>query len=892
MTAKPGAPRRVSPPAPDPAGEAVLARLHPELARWLRRRFRRLSLAQTRTLPHVLDGRNVLLTAPTGSGKTLAGFLGVFDALARRRDAGEKPAGIACLYVSPLRALAYDMAKNLHEPLAQLGWDFIDVGVRTGDTPAAERAAQRRRPPQIFVTTPESLTLLLGQPAQAPALANIAFVIVDELHALAENKRGSLLAVGLERLAALRESTGRPPPQRLGLSATVAPLPTMAEFLCGPGRPCEIVAVPESRAARVEVFSPLQRDPYPPAGYTGMRLIGELRDLIASRRTTLIFTNTRSGAESVGLRLKQVMPELADLIEVHHASLDRAVRFEVEDRLKRGELRAVVCSTSLELGIDIGSIDTVVMVAAPKGVARALQRLGRSGHSPDETSHGVLVATNINDLAECAVTAAMMARRELDPLRIPQSPLDVLAQHLTALAVAADTTPDEAFALVRRSHPFRALPRELFDRVLRYLAGGGVVLERQYRPTFGKVEVRDGVLAVPHPRVAREFYQNVGTIVSELTVLVRHRSRRIGEVEESFIKRLRPGDVFVLNGRCFRLLATRLLEAKVEPAPAALPTVPRWNANKFPLGSGLAREVVRLRTNLAALLADPTAGAPAAVARLCDDYGLSEVNAQALVRQFQLQAHVSRIPTSAFFLVEVYAREELRHVFFHSLIGRSANDALSRIVAWRLRQAQGGNALVTIDDYGFLLTLRRGQVLDGEAWRPLFAPAGAVEALRSALADAELVKWQFRGVAQTALMVPRQVRGERRNPRMMQWSSEIIYEVLRKHEPDHPLLAEAYSEATLKFLDLPRALEFLEAMSRLPIVQIDTPHVSPFSFGMYVSGIKETMMLEDPEAAIERLFHELNERLADAERDAAGSATPAPVPARTPRRRPKARARR
>jgi ATP-dependent Lhr-like helicase len=839
------------------------ARLHPALRAWVTRRFGRLAPAQELALPHVLARRDLLLTAPTGSGKTLAAFLGVFDGLARAHDDGGTGPGVLAIYVSPLRALAYDIEKNLRSPLQELGWPFVEIGIRTGDTTAAERARLRRRPPHILVTTPESLLLLLAQPAQAAAFARVRWVIVDELHALAESKRGSLLALALEQLAELRAAEGSPPPVRIGLSATVHPLPLMRDFLCGPGRTAAIVEVHDDREPELEVFSPLREHPYPAAGYTGMRIVAELRDLIETRRTTLVFTNTRSGAEAIGLRLRQAMPKLAEEIEVHHGSLDRSVRLDVEDRLKRGELRAVVCSTSLELGIDIGSVDTVVMVGAPKGVARALQRIGRSGHSLGESSHGVLVATNINDLAECVVTRRAMRRRELEPLRLPENPVDVLAQFLTVLAVSGNRTPDEAFALVRRSHPFHSLRRADFDRVLRYLEGGGAALERQYRPVFGKVTTTDdGRLGLPHPRVARELFQNIGTINSDAMVTVRHRMRRIGQVEESFVKRLCPGDVFVLQGRPYRLLEAKLLEAKVEPAKRALPTVPRWNANKIPLASGLARDVSSLRGALAERLA-ADADDERTIAWLEREYTITTVNAAALVRQFRLQARVSRIPTPHFLLVEIHADGDLRHVVFHALVGRAVNDALSRIVARRVRELHGGNALVTIDDYGFLLGLRAEQLPPDGDWRPCFAREGAEEALRAALLESQLVKWQFRGVAQTALMVPRRLRGEARGQRQMQWSAEIIHDVLRRHEPDHPLLEEAFAEASLRFLDREGALAFLDEMRTLPITTVETPRISPFAFGIHASRIRETMMMEDPEAAIERLFHEMHERLDD-----------------------------
>jgi ATP-dependent Lhr-like helicase len=409
---------------------------------------------------------------------------------------------------------------------------------------------------------------------------------------------------------------------------------------------------------------------------------------------------------------------------------------------------------------------------------------------------------------------------------------------------------------VRRSYPFRALPREKFDRVVRYLEGGGKSLERNYRDTFGKIVIVDGVLRVPRPRVAREYYQNVGTISTDQMIQVKLKRRNLGQVEESFMKRLRIGDVFVLNGRCVRLVSTELLTAKVVEAKSTLPTVPRWNANKMPLASGLAEETVRLRTELARKLAGEIGGnGGAAVAWLRGEYGLSKGNAEAITRHFQLQARESAIPTEDFFLIERVAEGELRHYFFHALIGRSANDALSRVVAQRLQQTKGGNALVTIDDYGFMFTLQGFQEMEQEAWRPLFAPEGMEESLRSALTEASLVKWQFRVAAQTGLMVPRRVHGAERGKRSLQWSSEIIFNVLRQYEPDHPLLEEAYAEATLRFLDAPRAKEFMAEVSAMPWKLLSPERVSPFSFGMYVTKIKETMTLEDPETTIERLYH-------------------------------------
>lgn len=833
---------------------SVLDRLEPSLAAWMRHRFGGPTPAQEQALPFVLAGESVLISSPTGTGKTLAGFLGVFDHIARLRQAsGGLPPGIIAVYVSPLRALAYDLTRNLKGPLAEMGWDDVDVGTRTGDTTRTDRAVQRRRPPAILVTTPESLSLLLAQKPWAAAFAKTRFLIVDELHALAENKRGTLLMLAAERLEALRGSESAAL-VRIGLSATVSPLPLLAEFLAG-GRPCRIVHVEGMKRAEIGLLTPMSDHPYPTSGYTAARMIPDLAEEVRRSRTVLVFTNTRGGAESIGLRLKQALPDLAESIEVHHASLDRELRIAVEDRLKRGELRAVVCSTSLELGIDIGSVDLVVMVSAPKGVSRALQRLGRSGHSVDAVSRGLLLATNINDLAECAATVRLMRERVLDAIRIPENPLDVLAQHLVGLAVQGCWTPDAAYGLTRRCHAYRNLARADFDRVLHYLQGGGSTLAERYAETFGKVVISDGVLATPGRRAERDFYQNVGTIVTEPMISVRLGARHIGTIEESFLKRMKPGDLFVLGGRVLRLLETRLLTAKVAEARGSTPTVPRWNANKMPLQSGVATEVARLRTEVAARLAS---GDPAAAeAWLRETYELSAQNARALRRHFALQASVSEIPVADNLLVETCAEGALRHVFVHSLIGRSGNDALSRILAKRIGDRLGGNALVTIDDYGILLTLQPDSVPPADLWPELLRPEQAEADLDAALADSQLVKWHFRGVSQTALMVPRTRGGAERGASQLQWSSEVIFEVLRRHEPDHPLLAEARAEAKFRFLDTERAVSFLESAGRLRLVCRNPDRISPFAFGIFVSRIKETMMLEDPEDAIERLFNEM-----------------------------------
>ena len=538
----------------------------------------------------------------------------------------------------------------------------------------------------------------------------------------------------------------------------------VGEFLAGSGPSPVIAEARAERKAIVEVLTPLRKHPYPPAGYTATRVIRDMARIVDRNRATLIFTNTRSGAERISHRLKLALPDLSSQIECHHSSLDRDVRQEVEDRLKSGELRAVICSTSLELGIDIGHIDTVIMVSTPKGISRALQRIGRSGHSIDEMSHGVLVATNINDLIECIVCARLTRERVLDPVKILTSGNDAVVQHVLGMAMDGGVTADDAFATITSAYPFRDLSRDLFDRILVYLEGGGKSLEGQYRETFGKIEERDGAYHTVSRKVERDYLVNIGTIHSEGLVNVVLNRRRLGAVEENFVKNLKPGDIFVLGGKTVRLEEVGLTGLKVSDASGRLPTVPQWNAHKMPLASGIAGEVARLRTAMDEFL-DEEREAEWIVDWLVEEWDISTTNALAVLDHFRMQLMLSVIPTKHRFLIEEFQDEsndpERVHYFFHSLIGRSANDALSRIISYRLKEAVGGNALVTIDDYGFLLSLCEFQRLDLDGWKDLFLEEGrsVEEDLRSALEQAQLVKWQFGGVAQTGLMVPRNLPG-------------------------------------------------------------------------------------------------------------------------------------
>ncbi|MCP5527710.1 MAG: DEAD/DEAH box helicase [Verrucomicrobiales bacterium] len=883
--------------------------------RWFRQRFVRPTPAQTEAWPHLAHGRHTLIVSPTGTGKTLAAFFAVLHRLAEDHDAGRLGPGFQAIYVSPLRALGYDLEKNLRGPLHEIYGEPapIRVGLRTGDTSAGDRQRLLTHPPHLLLTTPESLSLLLSQAKWIPLLARVRWVIIDEIHALAENKRGSHLSLSLERLTSVAQAAregeanahagdglagAAEGPVRIGLSATVAPLGDMAQFLVGNARRCAIVDVSSAKRLDLSVYTPLAKDPYPAAGFSGIRLIGELARLIRKHRTTLVFTNTRSGAESAAYRLREKLPELASSIECHHASLDRDVRREVEDRLKRGELRAVVCSTSLELGVDIGSVDLVVMLAAPKGVTRALQRTGRSGHDIRRVSRGLLMATNVHDLVECCATARLARAGHLDDVRLPRAPLDVLAQHLVGMGCLGRCTRQAAWDLVRRAWPYRELTPGELDDTLDYLAGGGRVLRQQYTELFGKIVLDETGFETRPGAVRRDFWQNVGTIPNEGVVHVREAGRPLATVEESFARQLQPGDVFILSGRAVRMEKHGMMEMRVAPAVGALPTVPRWNANKMPLSNRVACEIQAFRSEVRSRLEQGGAG-PQLEAWIATRLGCSARNAAVVARIHATQHRWSEIPTADFLLIEAYQASAaadlpadlppppptasrsrrtsrrgartgdrarpaaVRCYFFHSLIGRGANDALARVVALRLSRLGGGNAIATPDDYGFLLTVGVSTPLRSETVRELLSPVALVGDLEASLRQSELLKYHFRNAAQTGLMVYRNYFGRQKPLRKVQFSSEVILNVLLEHEPDHVLLREARQETLHGFLDVAGALRFADALRDRPVRLRAIDRLPPLSFPMYAATIREALWLEDPNLAMERLYHHWWQRTQD-----------------------------
>lgn len=857
--------------------DAVLDVLEPEVRAWFVSAFPGATPPQRAAVPAVHAGRHVLVASPTGSGKTLAAFLASISELVALAKRGALADGVHVVYVSPLKALNNDVKRNLAVPLDGVRAVFeaegqdppeIRVAVRTGDTPAAERAAMLRKPPHVLITTPESLAILLSTERFAAHLRTVRWIVVDEVHALAASKRGTHLAVSLERLAARAERD----PVRVGLSATIAPLEEAGRFLFG-DREGLVVDASAEKGLTLDVACPV--DPLEGSVEEAREaLVRRVEGALAGGGTTIVFTNMRSATERLAYRLRErcrapdaVVPveDGQDArIETHHGSLSREVRLDVEEKLKRGDLRCVVTSTSLELGIDVGSVDRVVLVGSPKSVARTLQRVGRSGHRLTEVSRGTLLVTDRDELVETLVLAREARARRVDPVKMPALCLDVLAQHLLGLALEAPlpglstkegdgpmwVDETKVLALLRRAHPYRDLAEADLDSALVYLEA----TRRVWRDAARKAFARRGRMARP------TYFQNVGTIPSQAMVKVFHGASYIGELEEAFVEELQAGDTFMLNGRAWSYRYALGMKAHVDPAPGRRPTVPRWGHEMLPLTPELAREVARFRDACARTLG--AAGEAALAARVRAEHGVDVATAQAVARYMADQEAFARIPREDEVVVEEHVDDEhRRHYVFHAALGRRANEALARAFGRAITEGRKVGAGVLASDAGFAISVPRSLVLTAADVRRLF-DADVRERLVKALESGELVKRRFRHVAERAFLLVKDRAEERRIGRQ-QVSANVLYHALRRDEPGHLVLRETWREVLHDALDLDTA-ERLVADVRAGAVKVRflgnlrTP--SPFAFHL-VAGADDGVFVDDRRAFLRDLQERVLERL-------------------------------
>jgi ATP-dependent Lhr-like helicase len=870
--------------------EESLDSLNLFIRRWFEKRYKEPTPPQRYSFKLISEKRNVLITAPTGSGKTFSAFMSILSDLMNLSLANKLEDKVYCIYVSPLRALNNDIYRNLTGPLAELYSDIvlpikrISVGIRTGDTPQSERQRMLKKPPNILVTTPESLAILINSERFVEHLKGVRYFVVDELHELANNKRGVHLSLSVERLAGIigHDFT------RIGMGATLAPLDEAARFLVGYSgeeeRDCSVVDATWDKKLDFVAMSPVRDIVNASDAVIDNSIYRTIDAVIRKNRTTLVFTNTRSGTERVVYNLIKRFKYGEEHIAAHHGSLSRETRLGVEELLKKGKLKAAVSSTSLELGIDIGTIDNVVQIGSPKSVARAVQRIGRSGHSFSDTAKGEVIVTNRDDLVECSVMLDAAMKRHMDTFVTPKNALDVLSQHIVGMSQTKKWTIDEAYALVRNAYPYHTLTKADFLSVVEYLAGKYVGLES--RRVYAKIwyDEREGAFGRKGKLTKLIYFMNIGTIPDEVAVdVLTHDNKWIGSIEEEFLSRLKPGDVFVLGGKQYSFDYSRIMKAYVTPAPGQVPTIPPWYSEQLPLTYELAIEIGRFRERMAdaigsvkgkgvkALgLLDRSMLAPSGEALKILDAMPIDANAKAAIFNYFVQQllYVGQVPNDRMLLIERTVDKEGGRtlVIFHSLYGRRINDALSRVFAVKLGEAAETDVAVNITDNGFVLITDSSVKVNRKDVEALIGAAGGDDVrviLTENIRKTEMMKRRFRYNAARSFMILRNYKGVRISVRRQQINSQLILKAAEEISRDFPIIKETYREILDDVMDLPRAAQILKRLVsgeiRHSIIETDVP--SPFAHMMITFGEADVIMMKDRRRHVRELHKQVIARI-------------------------------
>ena len=873
----------------EPSDEELLSTLDPALAEWWRRTFADSAVdgwftpPQRGAIPRVQAGEHVLIGAPTGFGKTLASFTAVIDDLLGRQAAGALENSVYCLYISPLKSLANDIHRNLDRPLSgvdaireERAKDPVEIrhAIRHGDTDDAARRAMLVETPHILNTTPETLAILLNSPSFVEKLRTVEYVIVDEIHSLADNKRGSHLSVSLERLEALTETA----PTRIGCSATVEPIEEIADFLvgCNPDgtvRDRTIVDRRFSRSFDVELRCPVDNLIDAPAGEARDGMYDDLHDLVKTHSTTIAFTNTRSGAERVLHELRERYGYDRASSGCHHGSLSRGERERVEQGLKDGTMDIVVTSTSLELGIDMPDVDLVVQIGSPKSIAALLQRIGRAGHRPGQTVTGRVFVLERDELLECAAMIEAAMDGHVDRIFIPECPLDVAVQHIYGMAISSIRPESEVRRILTSAYPYRGLSDHEWEGLMRYLTADHVGLEDrnvyakiwrdENDPPTGEHHYPDypvgETLIGKRGRLARVIYlTNLGTIPDSFScdVVTRADQEWVGSLDEEYLDTLSAGDVFVLGGNRFEYRYRRGGNVYVDPT-SARPTVPSWYSERLPLSFDLGCTILALQERI--LEAYDVAGSEE-VRKLLSTFPMDDNAREALIGMIEEQlAYVgpTSISTPSRLVIEEEQDREAyeRRYYVHSRYGRSFNDGFSRLLAEECARTTDANVSVSVSDTGFCLSMPLNRKVDLVGIIEDIDPDDVESELRTALRETELLKRYFRMNATRSLLILTRYKGYEKSAKEQQVSSEMLLGYA--HDLDHfVVLEETYRELLEDRLALSALEKIIASLQtgEIEITRIRVGSPSPFSFGLASLSTSDVVVAADRKEALKD-FH-------------------------------------
>ena len=849
--------------------EEVVETLHPLVREWFFSRFKDFSLTQRYAVRNIWERKNILVCAPTGGTKTLSAFLGILNYIVGLAVKGELEEKIYAVYTSPLKALSNDIFVNLVQPLEEIKkiaekkeikMQEIRVGLRTGDTDVKERAKHARKTPHIYVTTPESLAIVLATPKFVEKLKALEFVIVDEIHALT-NKRGVFLSLILESLCSVSVIE----PVRIGLSATISPLEKISRFLVGAGRDCLIADVKLLKKIEIGLDFPRENILEAENSDSQRQLYHVLDELIQKNRTTLIFTNTRNATERIIHHLDLHFPgRYFGVIGAHHSSMSKEKRFEIEDRLRKGELRVVVSSTSLELGIDIGSIDLVVLLRSPKSVSRALQRIGRAGHKLHENPRGQFLVLDRDDLVECSVLMKGMIEKEIDKAEIPKNCLDVLAQFVFGMAVQKVWDAEALLEIVRKSACYENLSKEDFFDVLSYLAGDYAL---EHRHVYAKIWYDEKTKQIgKRGKLARVIYMtNVGTIPEEgaMQVVVgtaEGRGNIIGKVDEPFVERLKKGDIFVLGGQKYQFLHARGMKVFVRANISKSPTIPSWFSEMLPLSFDAALQIGKFR----GLVKERLRKRKECIRFIQDFVHCSEKAAVTIYEYCREQEEFSELSDDKTIVMEKF-KEEKEFIVFHSMYGRRVNDALAKAFAFAAGRLRQRDVELGVNDSCFFIA---GETLDENKILGVVGSKNLRKILEEAIENSDALKRRFRHCATRSLMILRQYKGREKSVGKQQVHSEFLISAVRKASKEFPILREARREVLEDVMDIVHAEEVLKWIEtgRVKIKKIRVPIVSPFAMQIMMQGRSDLIKMEDRVSFLKRM-HGLHLKVIEGKHD-------------------------
>jgi ATP-dependent helicase Lhr and Lhr-like helicase len=798
-------------------------------------------LFQEQAWQHIINGSSGVVNAPTGCGKTFSVFLGaLIDFINNHPDnyRTKSKNGLQLLWITPLRALGKDIARAMEEVITELGMQW-KIGIRNGDTDMAERQRQKRQMPEALIITPESMHLLLAQKDYPNLFKSLQIIAVDEWHELLGSKRGVQVELALSRLCHLSSVKKL---QIWGISATIGNLEQAREVLLSPiGTMGELVKAEVKKKIVLESILPDEIEKFPWAGHLGLKLVNKVIPIINNSRTTLIFINTRGMSETWYQSILNVAPDLAGAVALHHGSIEQELRVWVEEALHAEKLKAVVCTASLDLGVDFRPVDTVIQVGSPKGVARFLQRAGRSGHSPDAISKIYFLPTHSLELVEAAALKNAMEENFIESRDPMMLCYDVLIQYLSTLAISEGFRPEELYPEIISTHCYREMTEEEWGAILQFVTAGGTALQ-QY-DEYKKIEIIDGLYRITSRRLAMRHRMHIGTIVSESMMKVKFMSGGfIGVIEEWFISRLNPGDVFTLAGRRLELVGIKDMTVLVRNSKSKKSIVPSWEGGRMPLSANLGK---KLREKFNEAFENHNGR-------------FRDIELQALQPLFRLQQELSHVPKANELLIEQIETKDGYHLFVYPFEGRLVHEAMAAILAYRISKITPITFSFAMNDYGFELLSDQPIPVDDSNAYELFTADNLLADIQRSANSTEMAKRKFRDIAVIGGLIFQGYPGEQKKARHLQSSASLLFNVFSEYEPGNLLLRQAYQEVFYQQMEEVRLRNMLQRIQHSKIIITFPQQLTPFCFPIKVDSMRENLTSEKLEDRVKRMQAQLD----------------------------------